>query len=146
MDEEIKECWWELIYILADELKKEKIVYHFDSSTSLFVHGIDFNMDDIDITVQWDCFEKVHKHFERYNVNSIKKAAHHELHFNINCFKIHVISSESSSDLQKDKDRVMLSRDGYTLWSKTPSSYRSRITLDHPLADLVDVYMQKNNL
>lgn len=146
MDEEIRDCWWELIYIIADELQNQEIIYSFDSSTALFVHGIEFDMDDIDITVQWDNLEKTHQLFQKYGASQIIKTNFSEFHFSINSFKVHVISSEKILDLTVDPERVCIRREGHFMCSKTLQFYRKRITLDHPLADLIDVFMEKNNL
>jgi hypothetical protein len=146
MDEEIRDCWWELIYIIADDLLKEGITYSFDASTALFVHGIEFDMDDIDITVQWDCFEKLHQHFQKYGTSQIIKTNYSEFHFTINSFRVHVISSEEIVDLASDPERIKLEVEGHLLWSKTLQFYRRRISLDHPLADLIDVFLERKNL
>lgn len=143
MDEEIRECWWELIFIIADELEALEIKYSFDSSTSLFVHGIEFNMDDIDITVEWKDFFRTYDYFKKYEAGPIIKRDFFEFEITINCFKIHVVSSEKINNIEDDCDRVMQEREGHILWSKTPQCYRRRIALDHPLADLIDVYMEK---
>lgn len=139
MDEDIRDCWWELIYILADELGKEKIVYSFDDETILFVHGLEFDMDNIDITVQWDCFKKVHDYFSKYNTSEIIQTNFSEFHFVISGFKVYVISSASLNNLEEDQDRIIIDREGHILWSKSLTFYRKHLTLDHPYADLMDL-------
>lgn len=139
MEEEIRDCWWELIYIIADELKDQKIIYSFNASTSLFVHEIEFNIDDIDITVQWNCFEKAHKCFQKYGASPIIEGNFSEFHFIINCFKVHIISSKRIIDLSIDKERVRLEREDHILWPKTLQSCRCHLNIDNP-SDLIDVF------
>lgn len=147
MDDDIKDCWWELIYILADELVQQEIVYNFDDETILFVHGIEFDMDDIDITVQWDCFERVHQFCQKYQASEIQKTNFWEFHFAIGGLTVHMITSTFLNQLEEDTDRVMIEREGHTLWSKSLLFYRKHLTPDHPyveLADLIDLFIDTN--
>lgn len=148
MDEDIRDCWWELIYILADELKTEKIIYSFDDETILFVHGIEFDMDDIDITVQWSDFNRTYNLFQKYNSSEIIETNFYEFHFIIGGLKVHVISSPTINDLQEDSDRIVLEREDHILWSKTLMFYRKHLTPEHPfveLADLIDLFIDTND-
>ena len=45
---------WKVIKKLAYSFEAKNIHYHFDASTSVFVHGIEFEMDDIDIVFMWN--------------------------------------------------------------------------------------------
>jgi hypothetical protein len=143
MEEESKECWWELIYILTDELNSQNIAYCYDASTSLFVNGIDFEMNDIDILVQWDCFRKSFGYFEKYGAYMIENTQINEFKFKINSYIIHVKSEKSISNIEQMKGKLKIERDGYILWSRDPRIYREKISLDHPLADLIDVFFEK---
>ena len=145
MEEESKECWWELIYILTDELNSQNIAYCYDASTSLFVNGIDFEMNDIDVIVQWDCFEKSFEYFKKYGAYLIEDTEINEYKFKINSYIIHVKSKKSISNIEQMKDKLKIERDGYILWSRDPRVYREKITLDHPLADLIDVFFERNS-
>ena len=40
---------WRVIKKLAYLFEINNIHYHYDASTTVFVHGIEFEMDDIDI-------------------------------------------------------------------------------------------------
>ena len=37
---------------VTNQLESEEILYHIDASSSLYVHEMDFYMDDLDATVQ----------------------------------------------------------------------------------------------
>ena len=63
MDRDVARSWWDVIYRVADELEKAGISYSFDASTSLFVHGIEFDMGDVDVTVEWNCLADAHTVF-----------------------------------------------------------------------------------
>ena len=47
--------WERLIVKIAGAFDEASIPYHLDASTALYVQGIDFEMDDLDITVKWGC-------------------------------------------------------------------------------------------
>jgi hypothetical protein len=45
---------WRVIKKLAYLFETNNIHYHYDASTTVFVHGIEFEMDDIDIVFMWN--------------------------------------------------------------------------------------------
>lgn len=145
MDSFEKRKWWELIKQLAHELSVEKIIYHFDASTSLFVHGIDFDMDDIDIVIQWNYFEKAHDYFEKYGASLIETANFSQFFFMIDNMKVHILSSIRCTNLEEDSERVMIHKDDEILWSKSVGFYRRNHPDDHPLAALIDQFLAKNS-
>lgn len=124
MNEKFISSWWKVIYKIADELEKEGIPYSFDASTSLFVHGIEFEMDDVDIMVQWDNFERAYSLFQKYGASSIAEGAFSHYYFFIDDLKIHIMSSERIINLSNDQERVKIEKDGYVLWSKCIDFYR----------------------
>ncbi len=50
---------WNIICLVASIFEKHDIEYHFDASTAAFVHGVNFEMSDIDIVIIHDCIDKV---------------------------------------------------------------------------------------
>lgn len=138
-----KERYWNLIIQVANELTKEKIPYHFDASTSLFVHGIDFDMDDIDVLIQWNCFDRAHNYFRKYGASSIQTTSFSQFFFMVDNMKVHILSSERCSNLEEDNERVIIQKDNQMLWSKTVGFYRRHHSDDHPLAALIDEYLSK---
>jgi hypothetical protein len=135
-----REQWWSLIKQIAAELEEQKIPYHFDASTSLFVHGIDFDMDDIDILIQWDCFEKVHGYFEKYAASEIQAGSFSHFFFMVDKMKVHILSSERCTNIKQDNERVTIHKDDQVLWSKSIAFYRRHHSDDHPLAALIDEF------
>jgi hypothetical protein len=143
MDERLLSSWWKVIYKVADELEKEGIPYSFDGSTSLFVHGIEFEMDDVDVMVQWDNFQKSYSIFRKYRPSLIEEGTFSHFHFFIDNLKVHIMSSESIIDLSNDSERVKIEKDGHVLWSKCIDFYRRHIPSDHPLAVLIYAFIEK---
>ena len=108
---------WKVILQIAEKLNSEGIPYHFDASTSLFVHGIDIEMDDVDISIQWDTFQEVHKLFPMYGPTSIvHKGGWHQFHVDLNGVDIHFLSSENMVDLSSHSERVRLVRGTTVFW------------------------------
>jgi environmental stress-induced protein Ves len=138
-----REQWWTLIKQIAIELEEQKIPYHFDASTSVFVHGIDFDMDDIDILIQWDCFEKAHEYFKKYGATAIQNSSFSQFFFMVDNMKVHILSSERCTNLEDDNERVIIHKDNQILWSKSVSFYRRHHSDDHPLAALIDEFLRK---
>ena len=145
MDRTVSNAWWKVIFQMADELNKEAVAYSFDASTSLFVHGIEFDMDDVDIMIEWDYFSKVHNLFEEYKPCGIKEGVFSHFHFFIDGLKVHIMSSPSISDLKNDSERVKIEKDGHVMWSKCVQFYRRHITSDNPLEALIDDYLKEAN-
>lgn len=42
---------WKVICYLAKLFESNNIAYQFDASTFVFIHGIEFDMDDIDVII-----------------------------------------------------------------------------------------------
>ena len=57
--------WGKVILQVVKTLDNENVEYHIDASSSLYVHGVDFDMDDLDITVKWGEIEKNYQVFEK---------------------------------------------------------------------------------
>lgn len=143
MEQLEKEKWWTLIKQLARELSTEEITYHFDGSTSLFVHGIDFDMDDIDIVIQWNCFKKAHDYFKTYGASNIQTSSFSQFFFTINNMKVHFLSSEMCVNLKEDSERAIVKKDNEILWSKSVKFYRRYHADEHPLSVLIDEFLGK---
>lgn len=136
--------WWGIILKLVNELEDNNIIYSFDASTALFVNGIDtFEMEDLDIMIQWDCYESVHEIFEKYSPTSISlKGGFCHFRFYIDNMEIHMMSSEQINNLKKDPERICIEKDGVKIWSKSIHFYR-RYTNDTYLQKLIDDYIKK---
>ena len=54
---------WKLIKKLAFELDNEGISFHVDGKTMIFAHGLEFPLDKVCLTFQWNKEERVKKFF-----------------------------------------------------------------------------------
>jgi phosphorylcholine metabolism protein LicD len=62
---------WNVICYLAEFFERHNIEYQFDVSTSVFVHGIEFLMDDIDVIVLREYKDKVKRLLSEYEQTNI---------------------------------------------------------------------------
>jgi len=139
--------WWEIIFKLVNDFEENNIKYSFDASTSLFVHGINgFEMDDLDIMIQWDQFETVHQMFKKYSPSPTNhKRGFWHFRFYIDDREVHIMSSEQIKDLEEDPERVNVDKDDKKIWSKSIHFYR-RYTNDYYLQKLIDDFIVKTKL
>jgi len=112
-------AWWRVIETVADTLDGAGIPYSFDASASVFVHGLEFAMDDVDVMVDATHFPAARETFLRYGPTPITVASFSHFHFYIDGRKVHILTRESITDLSTDRDRVSMLRTGRTLWSKS---------------------------
>ena len=133
--------WWRVIFRVSETLERAGIPYSFDASTSVFVHGIPFDMDDADVMVQWSDHEASRAAFRSCSPTPIAAGEFSHFRFRIDDHEVHILSSERIVDLSKDAERVRIVRDGRTLWSKDVHFYRRHIDGANPLAALIDRYL-----
>jgi len=55
------------------------------------------------------------------------------------------MSSEKIINLSNDPERVKIEKDVHVLWSKCIDVYRRHISSDHPLAGLIDEFIEKRD-
>lgn len=116
---------WSIIKHLAKIFEEHAIQYHFDGSTSVFVHCINFYMDDIDITFPFDSTNEIRELVKEYKPSEIRYVQNIGLkHF---CFyigdeKIHCLFYEGSSDTFSGED-VKLLKDDQIIWAKSLDFY-----------------------
>lgn len=133
--------WERLIVSVTQSLENAGIIYHLDGSTALFAHGIDFEMDDVDITVKWGQIETTREVFKQYEPSPLRSLSPDSFHFQIDDLKVHVMSYESPTGIGNLNDRVQVLINGSNVWSKTVDFYRRHMSRDHPLTDLVASYL-----
>jgi hypothetical protein len=145
MDHTLSNKWWEIVFKVTQDLDEGKVPYSFDASTSLFVHGIeDFEMDDLDIMVQWDYFEVAYKLFQQYNPSPINKGGFWQFNFFIDGLEVHIMSSEHITNLKSDNERVAIRKENRIIWSKSILFYR-RHTTNLSLITLIDTFYNQTN-
>jgi len=100
--------WERVILNVSSTLENNDIEYHLDGSTSLFAHGIDFEMDDLDITVKWGKIEKTRKVFQKYEPSQISEILPYSFKFDIDKLEVHVLTYEGSTGIGEAKERVQV--------------------------------------
>ena len=128
-----RERWENLIAKVAGILDQEGIPYHFDGSTAVYIQGIDFEMDDADVTVKWGYLERAREAFNRFQPSAITSANPPSFACHVDGLKVHVMTYESPTGLGAPSDRVQVSVAGLNVWAKTVDFYRRHIGPDHPL-------------
>ena len=66
--------WERIINVVVAALEQEVIRYHLDASSSLYAHGVEFNMDDLDVTVEWGKINTAHALFSQHNTGTVTAA------------------------------------------------------------------------
>jgi hypothetical protein len=99
-------------------------------------------MDDLDIMVQWDYFEAIHRLFQKYDASPINKGGFWQFNFFIDGLEVHIMSAEFMTCLEKNRERVAIEKGNKTIWSKSVHFYR-RHTTDTYLAGLIDKFLRE---
>ncbi len=137
--------WWKVIFRVAQTLDVERIPYSFDASTSVFVHGIEFDMDDVDVMVQWSDHQAAHTASRGHGPTPIELGTFPRFRLHIDGRMVYILATEEIVDLGKDPERVRIDKDGHTLWTKDIRFYRRHIDGGSPLAVLIDEYLAKHH-
>ena len=136
---------WRVIVKIANKLNLARIPYHFDASTILFVHGIEIEMDDVDISIQWDRFEIAHSLFGDYHATPIiEKDSWHQFRAIIDGIDLHFLSAKGMMDLKTHSERERLFIKETVLWSKSVAFYRRHMDNDHRWIAKVDQFLQND--
>ena len=125
--------WWGLILALAAALDDASIPYSFDAATALFVQGVPVqNMDDIDISVQWDRFEDAYRLFEEHGPTPIRRHPGWAVfRFERGGVPIDILSYEGTV-MASDPHRVCVTGGGRTLWAKSADFFLEALPVEHP--------------
>ena len=134
--------WERLIVGITQTLENADITNHLDGSTAVFVHGIDFEMDDVDITVKWGQIEAARDLFKEHKPSPLPASSPGTFHFQTNGLKVHIMSYESSTGIGDLADREQVTISDTQVWSKTVEFYRRHMPPDHPLAKSVASYIR----
>lgn len=137
-----RKAWEELIVLIASELEHNGIRYHIDASSALFVHGIDFEMEDLDVTVEWGSLEKARDVFKRFRPSKIEGAKPPSFEFLLDSMEVHLMSYRSSTGIGEASDRVQVAVQETLVWSKTVDFYYRHMKFDHPLLEIARSYIE----
>lgn len=114
---------------LANILEESNISYHFDASTSVFIHGIDFEMDDIDIVFMYSEREKVKEVFKDYKMSLSERVCEIGLEYffiEVEGQQVHCLFYESSQAINQDefnKDAEVLLIEGQKMMVQSLEFY-----------------------
>lgn len=129
---------WNVICYLARLFESNNIEYQFDASTSVFIHGIDFIMDDIDVIVLKQYKDKVMQLLAEYEKTDIIVYNNSMEYFfaHLQGQKVHIMFPYSKKDcIEETRDIV---HNGIKIHTKTLEFYRRHIKEDNPLLPLID--------
>ena len=141
-----REDWENLIVTIVRKLELNAITYHLDASTALFAQGIQFDMDDLDVTVKWGCIEKAREVFKEYEPTQITTAKPHSFKFEVREMSVHVTTYQSATGIGEESERTITEVLGKPVWSKTVDFYHKHMQPDHPLGDVVNDYLENRKI
>lgn len=136
---EVVEKQWEIICLVSDIFIKNSIEYHFDASTAAFVHGVNFEMSDIDVVILHDCIDKVSELLRPlFDLTDLEYMPEHNLDFFFairDGQKLHCLFYR---DMQSDystfySDVEMIMYNGQKIYTKTFDFYLKQKKIKHYL-------------
>ena len=137
--------WEEVILLVVLSLEKAGIRYHVDASSSLYVHGVEFEMEDLDLTVEWGAIHRARELFLAYHPGAVNGRYPPSFTFSINSKEVHVMSYESVSGVGSAKDRTRVKVAGTEVWSKTIEFYKTHMTVEHKLWKPLNRYLNNTH-
>lgn len=138
---------WETVIVkVVTVLDDADIEYHIDASSSLYVQGVDFNMDDLDITVKWGSINESHQVFEHYHPTELDGSYPVSFKFKVDEHEVHVMSYESITGIGDSIDRLQVKINNRSVWTKSIHFYEKNMGPNHPLEKALSHYRQLKNL
>lgn len=135
---------WNAICCLSRLFDDNSIEYQFDGSTSVFIHGIEFEMDDLDICVLMAYKEKVLDlllPFERTEMKVYENRMEY-CYVQMGDVKVHLMFPYYKTDCQEETRDII--HNGTSIHTKTMEFYRRHLDYKHPLAQRIDLLLKKN--
>jgi|AP95_1055475.scaffolds.fasta_scaffold25856_2 hypothetical protein len=137
---------WAVILEMVTALEQSGIPYQIDSSTTLFVHGIDVYIKDVDIMIQVDHFEDAHALVRPYNPPPITDTnGWIQFHIFPQDVDVHFLTTNKMTDLAANTDRVRVTHQDTTFWSLSVDWCRRHTPDDHERAPLIDQYLTERD-
>ena len=137
--------WEEIIKIVVSSLEVAGIRYHVDASSSLYVHGVEFEMEDLDLTVEWGAIHRARQLFLSHHPGLVTDQYPPSFRFWLNAKEVHVMSYESSSGIGSEHVRTTVQVGGIEVWSKTIEFYKAHMTPEHRLWKPLHVYLERDS-
>lgn len=121
---------WNVIIKVANLLGKNNMHYHFDASTSVFVHGIEFDMDDIDIVFMWHEENRLKEILKDYVISETKFMPEYGLKYfwsEMDGQKVHCLFYGNDNDIVTEQsfnsNAVMVHTNGYNIMAQSLEFY-----------------------
>ncbi len=141
-----KDIQWAVILKIVTYLEKTNIPYHIDSSSTLFVHGIDIDIKDIDISIEFDRFEETRSLMQDYDPTPIIQGdPWHQFHIYPQGVDVHFLTTARMTDLAANPDRVHVTYGETAFWSLSVEWCRRHTPDDHERAPIIDQYLADQN-
>jgi len=133
-----------IIKVVVALLEQEGIRYHLDASSALYAQGVEFNMEDLDVTVEWGKINTAHALFSQHNPGTVTAAYPPSFRFYIDSREVHVMSYQSETGIGSNQDRTKVKVAGTEVWCKTIEFYKRNMTPSHRLWGPLHEFMQKS--
>ncbi len=134
---------WKVICYLAELFASNDIKYQFDGSTAVFIHGVKFVMDDLDVYICNDMKEKGLYLLRQYVSSELKKTGTMEYCFiKVDGVLVHALFDYEKTDFMEETRDIVYN--GVKIHTKNIEFYRNNTRKDNPLIPLIDEWLTKN--
>lgn len=137
--------WQIIIPEICKAIERIGVSYHIDASSSLYVCGLEFEMDDLDVTVEWGRIERVRQAFLGFEPEVISGTDPQMFTFDCRGFPIDIMSYPSESGIGPETERTQVNYYGHTIWTKVPAFYLKHMRQDHPLRESAFTFFCHND-
>lgn len=134
--------WGDVLLRVITTLDQHAIKYHVDASSSLYFQGVDFEMNDLDLTVEWGSIGEMVYIFEEYGPLGVSVGYPPSVRFYVEGNEVHILSYKSVSGIGESRDRVMVDVDGFSVWCKTIEFYKKNMGSKHRLHGPLEKYLE----
>ena len=137
---------WEcVVKLVALTFEQAAIRYHVDASSSLYVQGVEFEMEDLDLTVEWGTLQNARKLFLEYTPSEISSDYPPSFRFIVKSKEVHVMSYQSETGIGSSQDRIKVKVAGSEIWRKTIEFYKQNMASEHKLWKPLRVFFEKSS-
>lgn len=144
MDTDRKDRLWGVIRQLTGRFEAACIPYSIDASAVLFVHGIDLDVDDVDVTVQRDCFDRARETLVDWHPSPVVyREPWLQCHASPVGEDVHLLTTDRMTDLAANPDRLRLTRQGFTIWSLSLAWAQRHTPADSPRSPMIQAHLAR---
>jgi len=136
---------WKVICFLAELFQTNGIKYQFDGSTTVFIHGVVFDMEDVDVYISYDSKETVLSMLNGHEMTELKNYNHvmEHCYININGVLVHAMFVFAKTDFSEEARDIVYN--GVKIHTKNIEFYRRHTKKDNPLIPLIDDWLNRKN-